>query len=141
MAGWDSRRAARRSHVRLLFDENLSYQLKTDLLDLFPDSLHVAECGLRGKTDVDIWTYAKAFDLAIVTKDRDFAELVRAASDEEGWPPVVLYRGKNSSVASISQALRAEEARIRQHVQYGGRLLAVGPWATIETATVVPPAP
>jgi len=38
----------------------------------FPDSQHVRDLGLKGCTDEDIWDFAKANGLAIVSKDKDF---------------------------------------------------------------------
>ena len=35
--------------MKLLFDENLSYKLVRLLADLFPDSVHVRDVGLKGR--------------------------------------------------------------------------------------------
>lgn len=60
--------------MKLLFDQNLSPRLPRRLADLYPDSLHVREIGLRKATDTEIWEYAKQSGLAIVSKDADFQQ-------------------------------------------------------------------
>ena len=46
--------------VRLLFDRNLSPQLKRILSDLYPQSLHVADLEMETAADTVIWEYASA---------------------------------------------------------------------------------
>lgn len=58
--------------MKLLFDENLSPRLPQLLAVAFPDSLHVRDCSLKGAADEDIWDYARANDLILVSKDSDF---------------------------------------------------------------------
>jgi predicted nuclease of predicted toxin-antitoxin system len=38
--------------VRLLFDENLSHRLVRELADVYPDSAHVRDVGLRGAEEL-----------------------------------------------------------------------------------------
>ncbi len=45
--------------MKLLFDQNLSPRLPSLLADLYPESVHVRDVGLRKATDSDIWAYAK----------------------------------------------------------------------------------
>jgi predicted nuclease of predicted toxin-antitoxin system len=73
--------------VKLLFDENLSPRLATALADLFPDSQHVRDAGLRGATDHAVWDYAKEYGFAIVSKDNDFRQLAFV----KGAPPKVVW--------------------------------------------------
>jgi predicted nuclease of predicted toxin-antitoxin system len=58
--------------MKLLLDENLSHKLPPLIADSFPDSRHVRELGLKGRTDSEIWEYAKANNFTIVSKDKDF---------------------------------------------------------------------
>ena len=46
--------------MKLLFDQNLSWRLPKKLADLYPDSQHVREAGMKESEDIDIWEYAKA---------------------------------------------------------------------------------
>ena len=58
--------------MKLLFDENLSPKLPLLVATSFPDSRHVRELGLTGRTDEEIWIYAKAGKFIIISKDKDF---------------------------------------------------------------------
>jgi len=73
--------------MRLLFDENLSPKLPQRLIDLFPDSLHVRDVGMKATIDPIVWDYAKANDLMIVSKDADMHDLSLVV----GNPPKVIW--------------------------------------------------
>lgn len=68
--------------MKLLFDQNLSPDLPQKLADIFPDSIHVRNVGMREATDMEIWNYAKQNDFAIVSKDSDFQQRSLRASAE-----------------------------------------------------------
>jgi predicted nuclease of predicted toxin-antitoxin system len=57
--------------MKLLFDENLSPNLVRLLDDLFPNSVHVRDIGLKAADDPQVWDYAKGNGLIIVSKDAD----------------------------------------------------------------------
>jgi predicted nuclease of predicted toxin-antitoxin system len=57
--------------MKLLFDQNVSPRLARRLADIYPDSLHVREVGLRDADDAEIWEYAKLHGFSIVSKDWD----------------------------------------------------------------------
>ena len=67
--------------MKLLFDQNLSPRLPRILADIYADSIHVREVGLRDADDSEIWEYAKTNGYAIVSKDSDFQQrsLLRGA--------------------------------------------------------------
>ncbi|MBT4287186.1 MAG: DUF5615 family PIN-like protein, partial [Deltaproteobacteria bacterium] len=44
--------------MKLLFDEHLSFKLVSRLNDIFPNSKHVSDVGLKFANDKDIWDYA-----------------------------------------------------------------------------------
>lgn len=99
--------------MKLLFDQNLSRKLVTQLADVFPGSSHVQFHGLEVNTDTEIWEFAKTNDFCIVTQDVDFAERSRLY----GSPPKVVWLrcGKcRINVKSLSrensQAILAEIA-------------------------------
>jgi predicted nuclease of predicted toxin-antitoxin system len=73
--------------MRLLFDENLSPKLPTRLGDLFPNSLHVRDVGMKATIDPIVWNYAKDNDLMIISKDADMHDL----SLVFGNPPKVIW--------------------------------------------------
>jgi predicted nuclease of predicted toxin-antitoxin system len=58
--------------MKLLFDENLSPKLPRSVSAAFADSKHVRDFGLKGKTDEEIWNFAKANNFTIISKDKDF---------------------------------------------------------------------
>jgi len=89
--------------MKLLLDENLSPKLARAVSDLFPDSLHVEECGLGGASDEDIWEFAKAGGFVIQSKNSDFYERTTLY----GSPPkaIWLHIG-NSTTADIERLIR-----------------------------------
>ena len=89
--------------MKLLFDQNLSWRLPAKLADLYPDSRHIREFGLKQAQDIDIWNYAEANDFVIVTKDVDFQQ----RSLLFGHPPKVMrLRVGNCTVRMIEELLR-----------------------------------
>ncbi len=89
--------------MRLLFDQNLSPRLPHLLSDLFPDSVHVREVGLRDSDDTIIWQYAKTHGYTIVSKDSDFQQrnLLHGAPPQFVW-----LRLGNCSVAESADLIR-----------------------------------
>lgn len=97
--------------MSLLFDQNLSHRLPTRLSDLFADAEHVRAAGLDQASDDDIWAYAKAKGLAIVTKDSDFIERSRLF----GSPPKVIWlRIGNASPLATETVIRHHASLIRE---------------------------
>ncbi|NET02299.1 MAG: hypothetical protein F6K61_17360 [Sphaerospermopsis sp. SIO1G1] len=91
--------------MRLLFDENLSPKLCTRLSDIFPDSLHVRDVGMKATVDPVVWNYAKDNDFIIVSKDADMHDL----SLLFGNPPKVIWlRLGNCSTVKVENLLRRE---------------------------------
>jgi predicted nuclease of predicted toxin-antitoxin system len=89
--------------MKLLFDQNLSPRLPRLILDLYPDSLHVREIGLRDASDSEIWEYARKNGFVIVSKDSDFQQ----RSLLYGHPPKFVWlRVGNCPVKAIEEVLR-----------------------------------
>jgi predicted nuclease of predicted toxin-antitoxin system len=96
--------------VKLLFDENLSPNLVIRLADVFPNSVHVREVGLKAADDQIVWEYAKRSDLVIVSKDADMHQ----RSFLFGAPPKVVWvRLGNCSTTDIENLLRRHFDTIR----------------------------
>lgn len=75
------------------------------MTEIYPESLHVREVGLKEGTDEAVWNYAAQHNLTIVTKDADFHQ----RSFVFGHPPKVVWlRCGNCSTSMI-------EAILRQH--------------------------
>lgn len=89
--------------MKLLFDQNLSPRLPRLLADIYADSIHVREVGLRAADDLAIWQFAKAEGYAIVSKDSDFQQ----RSLLHGAPPKFIWlRVGNCTVNTIESLLR-----------------------------------
>ncbi len=95
--------------MKLLFDENVSHRLVSDLANEYPGSAHVRSVGLRGAEDHQIWDHARMHGFAIVSKDTDFRE----RSYVEGFPPKIIWLDVgNAGTASIAALLRRERQRV-----------------------------
>jgi predicted nuclease of predicted toxin-antitoxin system len=97
--------------VKLLFDENLSPRLAEALADIYPGSIHLRDCDLRGASDVKIWQYARENGFAVLSKDSDFAQ----RSSLLGSPPKVIWlRIGNCTTTRADFILRNATPRIRK---------------------------
>lgn len=73
--------------MKLLFDENLSHKLAEPLSDVFSDSTHVRNIGLKSSDDLDVWKYAVENGFVIASKDADMHD----RSLVFGFPPKVIW--------------------------------------------------
>ncbi len=87
---------------RLLFDQNLSPRLVGRVAGRFPASAHVGEMGLSTATDVEVLEFAERQDFVIVTKDKDFADLVTSRGD---GPRVLWVMLGNVTTVEIAAAI------------------------------------
>ena len=95
--------------MNLLFDENLSPQLARLLDDLFPQSIHVRDVGLKAADDPLVWEYARDNNLTLVSKDSDMHQ----RSFVYGPPPKVIWvRLGNCSTSQVEQLLRLHSKAI-----------------------------
>ena len=96
--------------MKLLFDENSSYKLSRAMADLFPDSVHPRDIGLKATDDRVIWDYARDNGFVIVSKDSDFYQ----RSFLFGYPPKIIWiRSGNCSTRTIEGILRDHYADIK----------------------------
>ena len=91
--------------MKLLFDENLSQKLARRVSDIFPNSLHVRDVGLKTADDPSVWDYAKANHFMIVSKDADMHDLSLVFGDP---PKVVWLRLGNCSTSDVENLLRRD---------------------------------
>jgi predicted nuclease of predicted toxin-antitoxin system len=96
--------------VKLLLDENLSPRLTAALREIYPGSLHLRDCGLRGASDDELWRYAFHNGFMIVSKDSDFAQRSLLLG---GLPKVVWLRIGNCNTGRADFVLRNAVARVR----------------------------
>ncbi|MDX1997372.1 MAG: DUF5615 family PIN-like protein [Thermoanaerobaculia bacterium] len=88
---------------RLLLDQNLSPRLSQLLGDVYPGLSHVRSHGLERASDPEIWRFALAESLAIVSKDSDFHQRSFAL----GFPPKIVWlRVGNCPTVRIEGLLR-----------------------------------
>lgn len=100
--------------MKLLFDQNLSPKLPHLLGNLYPNSTHVREIGMRDATDTQIWEYAKENDFVIVSKDSDF----QARSLLYGHPPKFIWlRVGNCPLKTIKDLLKKYSETIHNFYQ------------------------
>jgi predicted nuclease of predicted toxin-antitoxin system len=91
--------------MKLLFDENLSPKLSHQLRDLFPNSLHIRDVGMKSTIDPIVWDFAKSNNLMIVSKDADMHDL----SLVFGNPPKVIWlRLGNCSTFQVETLMRRD---------------------------------
>ena len=96
---------------RLLFDQNLSPRLVDQVVVRFPQSLHVLDVGLSRATDVEVLEFAHGHDLVVVTKDKDFADLVTS----RGTGPRILWvMLGNVTTDELSEAILDDADSIHQ---------------------------
>jgi len=97
--------------MKLLFDQNISFRIVKRISDLVPDCVHVKELGLVNATDHEIWSYAKAYNYAIVTFDTDFYNI----SLFKGNPPKVIWlRTGNLTTQHVEELIRSKFETIRE---------------------------
>jgi predicted nuclease of predicted toxin-antitoxin system len=102
--------------MRLLFDENLSPKLPNRLSDLFPDSIHVRDVGMKATIDPIVWDFAKENNLLIVSKDADMHDLSLVL----GNPPKVIWlRLGNCSTWQVEDVLRRDFDAIKLFYEDG----------------------
>ena len=89
--------------MKFLFDENLSHKLVLVLADLFPDSLHVRDVGLKAADDPVVWEYAKINNLILVSKDSDMHQRSFVFGPT---PKLVWVRLGNCSTSDVADLLR-----------------------------------
>ena len=88
--------------MKLLFDENLSHKLPRLLAELFADSIHVRDVGLKSADDPIVWQYAKDNQFIIVSKDSDLHQ----RSFVFGHPPKLIWvRLGNCSTRDVERLL------------------------------------
>ena len=110
--------------MKLLFDENISDRIVPQVLDLFPESVHVKSAGLLHSDDTLLWQFAKENGFTIVSKDSDFHQ----RSLIFGQPPKFIFlRAGNCSTRKILDLLRANVILILEFESDSGASILVLP--------------
>jgi predicted nuclease of predicted toxin-antitoxin system len=96
--------------VKLLLDHNLSHKVALRLSDIYPGSTQTRLLNFGRTSDSELWFFARTHGYALVTKDRDIADLAVL----RGAPPKVVWlRIGNCSAAAVEQTLRRNYNSIR----------------------------
>jgi predicted nuclease of predicted toxin-antitoxin system len=104
----------------LLFDQNLSYKLCKALIGEFPSCQHVRDASLSNADDAEVWNFAAASGLIIVSKDQDFRQRALLF----GPPPKCIWiRLGNCSTVDIARLLERRASVIREFQLGEARLL------------------
>ena len=97
--------------MKLLFDEKVAPGLVAALAEVFPESAHVRDCGLKSAPDPVVWEFAAREGYVIVSKDADF----RQRSFLYGYPPKVIWvRLGNCSTRQIAELIRERQDEIER---------------------------
>lgn len=82
---------------------------------MFPGTTHVREHGLQSASDDEIWNFAAAHSLAIVTRDVDFLErsVLRTLRGEPPTPKIIRLNIGNASTSEELEYLVGVVPQIR----------------------------
>jgi predicted nuclease of predicted toxin-antitoxin system len=86
------------------------------------DAAAVREVGLREADDSEIWRYAIENDVAIISKDEDFAERFLSSTSA---PVIIWLRGGNTSNRNLLAWLIPMWPEISGRIEAGDRLVEV----------------
>ncbi len=107
--------------MKILIDENISWRIisKLKILQGF-EFIHVNKTELvKPPKDLEIWNYAKANKLSIITNDEDFIDLVAVKS----FPPkIIVLKTGNQSTQFLANLLDSKKDVIQEFIhqsEYG----------------------
>ena len=96
--------------MKLLFDQNLSPRLASQLSEHFPGSAHIRDLDMASASDTVVWEYAAENGFAILSKDADFHQ----RSLLLGHPPKVVWvRLGNCTTDQVRELLISRVSEIR----------------------------
>ena len=107
---------------RYIIDANLPIALARALEALGHTSRHVSDIAAMSTPDIKIWDIAKASGEIIVSKDRDFADLVRVTP---AGPAVVWLRVGNTRKSELIARMARDWPQIVTALDHGERLIEV----------------
>ena len=104
-------------------DAHLSPQLAEWIREsLGHDAVPIRDLGLRDAEDTEIFSRGREAQAILLTKDRDFAEMVV----RQGSPPVVIWlRCGNTSEVRLKEILSAHLADALQFIESGEDLIEI----------------
>lgn len=87
--------------MNLLLDENISWRIKSNLSKFVDKVIHVHDISNERLTDIEIWNYAKANSLIILTYDADFSDIL----NYKGFPPKIIWLRRGNMSKNQVEAL------------------------------------
>ncbi len=104
--------------MKLLFDQNISFRVVSQIKIFFPEAFHVRDFNLQFASDKQIWDFAKENQYNVVTLDADFYDLVILF----GHPPKIIWLrlGNTSSNKMAAVIINQKELILNflEHMQY-----------------------
>ena len=99
--------------MKLLFDQNISFRILSNLDEAFSGSIQVREIRLEDATDKNIWEYARAHGFSIVTFDIDFVDLANLY----GHPPKIIWmRCGNAKTSNLAELINKKRGIISDFI-------------------------
>lgn len=108
--------------MKFLVDEQLDPALARVLRTRGFEAAHVYELGLTGTDDLAIWRHACAHDWIVVTKDSDYADLLKRAPPH---CPVLWVRLGNLRTRPLVDAIFPQWDRVVAEFQGGSMLVVI----------------
>jgi predicted nuclease of predicted toxin-antitoxin system len=108
--------------VKFLIDNQLPLALATMLTSKGHRASHVLDLGLEAATDSEIWNYAAANSLVLITKDEDFSY---RASQPNASVQVVWVRRGNCRKAALLAAFDSVLSRMEAALKAGDSLVEI----------------
>ena len=106
--------------MRVIVDDQLPVALARWISTQGVDAKHVADVGLTGRPDREIWVFAKRETFVIVSMDSDFHDLHQGEAD---GPPVVWLRWGNLRKAALLQKFAGVWPEVAAQLKQGERLV------------------
>ena len=101
--------------MKLLLDQNISYQITKKIAEYFPESTQAGRLGMSQTSDSMLWQYARINDYAIVTYDSYFSN--RTFLVGEPFPKVIKLKCKNTSTDHVAGLLIKHQKKIIQFLE------------------------
>ena len=106
--------------MKFLVDNHLPATLARFLSSLGEDCRHVLECGLAQASDREIWSFAAAENLVLISKDEDFLHLAKRTG---AAVQLVWVRLGNCRNAALIEAFGNAWPRVLKSMESGERVI------------------
>lgn len=103
--------------MKFLLNENISPRLIAKLKSLNYEALHVNDCLLVGKPDVEIVEYAKINGLIIITHDLDYGRIISLSALDK--PSVITLRLDKLNTQIVFNILRDNLKNLESYLKNG----------------------